>query len=105
MNTEKVKVWVKMSEEYFVLNWGVWEVCSLQQKCSSLLGFGEGTHKRKKISSKLTICRGNRRAEIWYQAGPCAGVEELVGLPSLHGLVRWSVSYKLPNLFLPMSYR
>lgn len=68
------------------------------------LCFRGGDPRTKKSPQKTTAVEGmEESAESVYQAVPCSGVEELVGLPSLCCLVRWSVykqiSWKLLNFF------
>lgn len=110
MNIKNLKSVGKNVLRVFCIELSVGEVCSLQKKCSSLLVGGRGGAQAKKSPQNQTHVEGTEEsAETQYQAVPCSGVEELVGLPSLRGLVRWSgykrIFYKLPNLFLLMFYR
>lgn len=65
----------------FCIELGVWKVCKLQQKCSSLLVFVEETHKKKSPENPTHVDRTEETTENMCQTVPCSGMEELVGLP------------------------
>lgn len=88
MNIKNLKAWVRVSSEYFGLNWacGKYAIFSRNSLVSLFLWKGP----RKKIPRKPTLLADHRR---WLTIGIklcIARYGRACGTASLHGLVRWS---------------